>query len=135
MLNSFLKTEYGRFWIAGGINTVFGFSSFPLLYFFLESQISYFILLGISYSLNILFSFTMHRNVTFRSQGNIRHELSKYILLHLILFVFNFIILFLLSFKLENNPLVSQIVISVVFFFVSFFWHKLITFPKKWANK
>jgi putative flippase GtrA len=65
-LDYFLKEEFGRFLVAGGINTAFSFSLYFLFNLFVHYQLAYWL----AFVGGILFSFWLNSRWVFRAEMN-----------------------------------------------------------------
>ena len=77
---SLAARSFGRFLLVGGINTVVAFGGFPLLYLTIGSRVGYLSILVFCSAFNPLFSFLMHKFVTFDSCGPAGPEIGRYLL-------------------------------------------------------
>lgn len=103
-----------RFLIVGLINTMVGVLLFPLLYYFLNSLLSFNLLLAISYALCTASSFLLHKFVTFKSRGNTWREGIKFALLSSITYLLNLIALKFLLPLLPWHPVLVQTAIAIM---------------------
>jgi putative flippase GtrA len=104
-----------RFIIAGGINTAFGLSVYPLIYFFLEPfGIGYIKALFIASIISITFSFLTSKYYVFNFYG--------------FYFSINLICLPILVEVLKITPIISQTLFSIFIIVTSYYWHNFVTF-------
>ena len=120
-----------RFLLIGGINTAFGLTLYPLLYFILQPwDIDYLIILCISQFICISFSYFSNKYLVFQTRGNFHQEYLKFFLFHGIHFVLNLLCLPLLVEVAKLNPVIAQFLFSCAVIVSSYFWHHYITFKK-----
>ncbi len=118
-----------RFLLAGGVNTVQGLANYPILYLLLSPlHVHYLVILVISQSLSITFSFITNKFFVFRTTGKHLQECGKFISFHVIHLVTNLTVLPLLVELANMNPAWAQVCYSVVVIITSYFWHSRITF-------
>jgi putative flippase GtrA len=133
--------EYGskhqtkiRFLIVGGINTLFGWSAFPAIYFLtLAARWHYLIVLVITQVICITFSFLTAKFFVFRTRGNFVAEFAKFCTFHASYFALNIIILPILVEVVKINPVIGQFGFAVAVVLSSYFWHSKITFKQPGA--
>ena len=116
--------QIGRYLLAGGANTIIGFS---LILFFLEYvKLSAHYSNGLSYSITFITSYLLHRRFTFRSNGEKRDEIPRFILIYIGAYIANYVAL---SLSLEILSQISaQGVASGVFVLTSYIGQKLFVF-------
>lgn len=101
------------FLMVGVFNTLVGVLLFPLLYWMFSDQLSFDLLLAISYVLCTLSSFLLHKYVTFKSKGSAVTEGIKFAALSGFTYVLNVIILHLVVPLLPWNKVLIQTIIAV----------------------
>jgi len=121
-----------RFVIVGGINTLIGLSTFPLIFWFLAPlNLHYLIILLISQFLCINFSFFMNKWFVFRSHGDYLNEYLKFILFHISHIILNFVFLPILVELFAIQPIIAQFIFSILVIASSYVWYSKITFLRK----
>lgn len=105
--------SFGRFVIVGGVNTLVGIGSFPLLYWLFNGRIGINALLVAGWIFSTSFAFTLHRLVTFKSSGAYHHEGAKFLLLSLIILGINLTVMNLMLHFTGVHPVLIQFVTSV----------------------
>jgi putative flippase GtrA len=126
-----LHEEKFRFLVVGAINTLFGLSVFPILYFILgDFKEHYLILLSIAHFFALNFSFFTNKFYVFKTIGNYSHEYPRFLgyqILVLIAYMGPFTFLVEVG---HLHPVVTQIVLSVTVVIISYFYYSKITFLK-----
>lgn len=117
------------FLVVGGVNTVIGISIFPLLYYVSRPfAVHYMPLLVVSQILGITFSYLTNKLIVFRTEGWSVAEYLRFATYYGIYFVVNLILLPVCVEMLQQDPVISQLVISVGSVVATYFWHSRITF-------
>ena len=101
------------FAIVGGINTVIGFSMFPLLHWTIGGRVNDNVLLTVSYMVCGLFSFTSHKRITFASKGKAHSEGVRYVLVTLANWAVNLALFNLILHLAHLDPVVVQLSIAI----------------------
>lgn len=123
-----LKT---KFLVAGGINTLFGLGLFPLVYILFKSyNFHYLIILCISQSICIIFSYMTNKFFVFQTKGNYLNEFFKFSSFYVIYFLLNLFTLPIMVELLKMGPILSQALFSILIIVSSFFWHSKLSFSK-----
>lgn len=118
-----------RYLFVGGLNTVLGIVTFPLLYWlFSPLGFNYIFVLIVSYLINTLVAFSGQKYIVFRTKGNHIREFSKYGLFQLANLGINIVILPILISYTGWGAVWSQILISICLTVTGYFFHKFITF-------
>lgn len=118
-----------KFLVAGAINTLVGLTTYPLLYFFLSPlRFGYITILFVAQLFCISFSFVTNKYFVFKTKGNIKSEYSKFFTFHAIYFLINIIALPMMVEIFKLNPMVAQVIFSLLIIITSFYWHSYITF-------
>jgi putative flippase GtrA len=102
-----------RFAAVGAVNTLLGISLFPLLYLAVGDVLNVNIILTVSYILCTLSAFTLHKFITFGSEGKAHHEGIKFILVTGVLWAINVVLLNIILALIVINPIIPQTVIAV----------------------
>jgi len=122
------------FLIMGGLNTLLGFSLFPLVYWLLQNYRSHYVWMMVACHISTVgFAYFTNKIWVFRSQERSITEFMKFTSFHLLYFL---IMIFLVPFFVEHthcNPVIVQFSISVLVVISSFFWYDRIVFliPKR----
>ena len=121
-----------RFILAGIINTVFGLSAYPILYYSLAKfNLHYLVILFISQVICITFSYATNKIFVFKTRGNFVSEYVKFSSFYLSYFLVNLLALPFMVEVLKINPIFSQIIFTFFVVISSFFWHSKISFATK----
>lgn len=110
----FRPRSLGRFVVVGGLNTLIGMSSFPLLYWLFGNSLGVNFLLLVAWTLSTAFAFLSHKRVTFKSEGKMHHEGIKFLILSLATLGINLLVMNLALSLTHINPIIIQIFTSVV---------------------
>jgi putative flippase GtrA len=117
-----------RFLIAGGWNTVFGYTSFAVLYWLLSRRIHYLVILVGVAVINITMAFFTHKFFVFRTRGNYVREYLRYYVVYAVPVGIGFIAFpFCIEF-LHMNAYLTQLLITGITVVMSYFGHKHVTF-------
>lgn len=121
-----------RFILAGIINTVFGLSAYPILYYSLvKFNLHYLVILFISQVICITFSYVTNKVFVFKTTGNLWSEYIKFSSFYLSYFLVNLVALPFMVEILKMNPILAQILFTFVVVISSYFWHSKISFATK----
>lgn len=117
-----------RFLVCGMINTIFGLSTYPLFYYFFNTKLHYLLILFLVQTLNLFFSFITNKFYVFRTSGNYKQEISKFLMFHYSYILINLVALpFLVEF-FHIDPVVAQTSFAAVVIILSYFWQSKVTF-------
>ena len=120
-----------RFLIAGGVNTIVGLSTYPIVYILLNPfGIGYIKALFLASIISVNFSFFTSKYYVFKTKGNIKKEYTKYFLFYGFYLLLNLICLPFLVEIVKIPPVTAQTLFSVFIIITSYFWHKFITFKR-----
>jgi putative flippase GtrA len=118
-----------RFLVAGGLNTLFGLSIFPLLLWsFAYLREHYLIGLGIAQAVSLCFAFTTYKFGVFRTRGQYVREFMAFSSFYLINYAANWAALPALVEWARWDPIVAQLFFSLIIIIASYAWHSRITF-------
>ena len=121
-----------RFLIAGGINTVFGLSFYPLLLWSVpQLHRQYMLGLVIAQGVSLSFAFTVYKLTVFRTRGALLREFSRFLPFYLVNYAINWATLPLLVRGAGLDPIVAQFGFTVVLIVGSYLWHSRVTFRPK----
>lgn len=126
--NVYNESRIARFGFYGIFNTIIGFVSYPVLYYFFNTIFSYIEILYISFFISTHFAFLTTKYYVFRSPESIFKEYVKFMIFHLIILGVNLIFLPIFVEILLIHPSVSQVIFSIILMLLSYFWHLNITF-------
>ena len=142
-------SEKIRYLIAGGLNTVFGLSIYPILSWVItDNQLQrlvsflggtnfivilklvplYLIILTISYILSVTFAYITTKLIVFRTHGNYIKEFVKFSTFHLFVFGVNLFILPALVEWGNIRPIYAQPLFTIIIIIAGYIWHRRITF-------
>ena len=114
--------------IVGGWNTLFGYASFSILYFFLSQRLNPAFILTISYVLSITNAFIGYKAYVFRTRGNVLREYLRFYVVYAGAYVANLILLPVLMGALLLNVYIAQGLIVFITVITSYIIHKRFTF-------
>lgn len=110
---AFAVRSFGRFALVGGVNTMVGLGTFPLLYhLFPAAGVN--LLLVASYGICTVFAFTFHTLVTFEERKDLARKAIKYVGLCGMNYVVNAIALNGFLYLFPIYPVAPQLVIAVL---------------------
>lgn len=118
-----------RFILIGGLNTLLGLSTFPLIYVLTRSiDLSYLWVLVISQSVCVNFSFLTNKYYVFKSKGKKLAEYRRFVIFHMSTFLINLggLPIFVEFFHL--NPMVVQLIFTLMVVVGSYIWYSKFTF-------
>ena len=133
--NIYDKSRIARFGFYGIFNTIIGFISYPILYYFFNTKFSYIEILYISFFISTHFAFLTSKYYVFRSYESIFKEYTKFMIFHLIILGINLIFLPIFVEVLLIHPSASQVIFSIILMLLSYFWHLNITFKSSVNDK
>lgn len=114
------KVRFGRFFIIGIWNTVFGIFVFTSLFLTLAEQVAPWKILTISTFFSILQSYITQRKIVWKSTSPINKEIIRFFGLNLFLYLINLILLSFTVNLLHLNVLLSQVFLGLSLSLVSF---------------
>ena len=118
-----------RFLIVGGVNTLVGLATYPLLLvsFPLLHQHYLFALL-IAQIVNIAFAYVMYKRNVFKTKANFFREFSQFASFYVIVFALNWATLPALVELGGLSPIWAQLGFSLLTVAASYGWHSKLTF-------
>jgi putative flippase GtrA len=116
--------------ITGGWNTVFGYGSFALLYYFLSGHVNSLVILTISYVISITNSYIGYKLFVFRTKGGIIREYLRFYVVYGGSFIVNIVLLPVLVDRYKFNAYLSQAGIVMATILGSYLMHKKFTFKR-----
>jgi putative flippase GtrA len=121
-----------RFLIVGGINTIFGFSIYPLIYLLTRGfDIFYVWVLVPSQIIAVSFSFATYKYFVYKTSGNHIREYGKFSFFHVVMFTLNLLALPLLVEGFGINPMIAQTIFSFLVVSTSYIWYQKIAFKNR----
>jgi putative flippase GtrA len=120
-----------RYLIIGGWNTLFGYSVFAGLYFWLSGSVHYLLILFISYVLSITNAYIGYKIFVFRTKGNILKEYLRFYVVYGASFLFNLVTLPFFVEMLKFNMYAAQAVVTIITILGSYVLHKNFSFKGK----
>jgi putative flippase GtrA len=125
--------ERVRFLFVGGINTLFGYAVFVVLYLAAGHVIGYLGSLYLSYVIGVSLAFVLHRRVTFRAHetgGNAVLDFLRFASVYVVSLVINTIGLPLLVELGHLSALGAQAIMVIVTTVISYVGHKYFSFRR-----
>ena len=127
-----MSAEKIRFLVIGGLNTIVGLFTYPIVYLVADDfNFHYLQVLAISQFLCINFSFCMNKWFVFKTKNNYLKEYLKFCTFHSIHILINFGLLPILVEVFAIQPIIAQLSFSIIVIVSSYFWYSRITFFKK----
>lgn len=127
-----IRDKKFRFLLVGGINTIWGILSFPLIYVLLESmKFHYLVLLTLTYFVNTILSYSTQKKFVFQTHGNIAREFIKFSSLQVVFFFINLVILPIFVEIFFVDPRLAQTGFAVLLAAMSFLFHERVTFKSR----
>jgi putative flippase GtrA len=127
------EQERIRFLFVGGVNTVFGYAVFALLYVTAGHVIGYLGSLYLSYLAGVSLAFVLHRRVTFRAHatgGNPVLDFLRFASVYVVALAVNTVGLPLLVEFAHLPALLAQAIMVVVTTLISYVGHKHFSFRR-----
>lgn len=117
--------------IVGGINTGVDFAVFMLLYAF--TPLAAPIRQAIGYTVGILCSFILNRNVTFRDGIRLRlsHEVGRFVAVNLVSLATSMLVIYLLEDMLGVPATLAKAMVTVLTATINYFGYKVFVFRVK----
>lgn len=118
-----------RFLVAGGVNTLFGLSVYPiLLWSFASLHRHYMVGLVIAQALSLCFAFAVYKLTVFRTRQGTIGEIARFLPFYLVNYAMNWVALPLLVTGARIDPIVAQLAFTMLLIIGSYFWHSRVTF-------
>ena len=133
-ISQFLNIEEKklRFLIIGGVNTLFGISIFPILYYLLENfHIHYLIILFIGHLIAINFSYFSNKFLVFKTKGNFINEYPRFFFYQILVFLLNLGPFAALVEIAGIHPVIVQVILTCLMILISYIWYNRYTFIEK----
>lgn len=128
-LKKIFQRKESRFILAGGLNTFIGLAMYPILYYFLNTN--YIFTLLLSQLICITLAFLTNKYFVYKTKGGAVYEYFKFIWFHGIHLGLNLLILPLLVERAKFNPVIAQTGFAVAVIITSYYWHNHITFSNQ----
>lgn len=125
LLDIIFKKQISRFIAVGILNTIVGVGAYFIL---LDLNIYYMLSSLIAHIIGVTNSFIWNKKWTFKSRGNLRVEIPKFISVYGTTFVINLLLLIILVEKLMFGPKISGIIALGVVTIISYTGHKYWSF-------
>ena len=123
-----LGNEPVRYLLAGGVNTIFGYSSFALLYFLFSHFVHYLVILVACTVVAVTFSYLTYKFFVFRTRSNYLREYARFYVVYAVPIALGFVLFPICIELLHLNPYLTQACIMVVTVVISYFGHKHVSF-------
>ena len=131
-ISKFWSNQKLRFLVIGGVNTIWGIISFPVLYALIKPQADLYLwLLVFTYVLNTTLSFLTQKYIVFKSQGNHLRQYLKFCIFQGVVFTVNIILLPMVVELTGSGPVVPQIIFTIFIALGSYVFHRYVTFVNK----
>lgn len=118
-----------RYLVVGGLNTAFGLSVFPILFFALAAyKLHYVIIFILSQTASITFAYVTNKFAVFKTRGNYLGEYSRFVAFYLTYSIFNLLALSVLVETTGLSPVWVQSGCAVLVVLLSYIWHSRVTF-------
>jgi putative flippase GtrA len=125
-----IKDERVAFLLVGGFNTVIGTAWFALFYLLWGHAIPYPVVLVIAWAVQLPISFTLHRKLVFKVSGNLVPDLTRYTVVNLVPLFANMVLLPLVVETTPLEPIVAQILVTIVITVATYTGHKFFSFRR-----
>jgi len=120
----------------GGVNTIWGFISYPLFFSLLAPlNLHYLLVLIGNYVFNMTIAYWLQKRFVFKTKGNILREYTKFLTLQGFAFGVNVFVLPITVELLKLQPIIGQTIFAVSVALISFFWNDKITFASATRKK
>lgn len=129
-VRSFLGHERVRFLLVGGINTVFGYGLFALLYQVFGGAFSYLGVLVITYCIASLVNFYSYRRFVFSANGRPVRDYLAFVLVSLVSLAVNGGVLVGLVERFAVSVLIAQGISTFIAVIVTYLGHKYFSFNR-----
>lgn len=127
-----IKDKRVRYLIIGGINTVVGFSVYPILYIlFCPEYLDYFTTLLVSQLICISVAYVNTKKLVFMTKGGWGSEIIKFTGFHGIIIAANLLLLPIMVDEFKINPILAQTAYSFLIVVSSYGWHSKFTFAER----
>jgi len=124
----FKLPESIRYILVGGFNTVFAIFLFAFLYFILKDFINYLVVFYLSSIISISVSCINLKYFVFLKKGEFKKHFSKSFIVQVTSVLLNSFLLKIAVDGLHYHPVTSQIILSLLIAFATYFAHKFFSF-------
>jgi putative flippase GtrA len=118
----------------GGWNTLFGYLSFVVLYYFLNGVLPLTAILVLSYVISVANAYICYRYVVFRSRDSILRELPRFTSVYLVALAANLVVLPLALHYLPLSAYVVQALFTLAVVLLSYVGHRYFSFGGRQGN-
>jgi len=125
-----IKDERIAFLLVGGFNTVIGTAWFALFFLLWGHAIPYPVVLVIAWAVQLPISFTLHRKLVFKVSGNLVPDFTRYTVVNLVPLFANMVLLPLVVETTPLQPIVAQILVTIVITVATYTGHKFFSFRR-----
>ena len=119
-----------RFLLVGGVNFVFGYLVFAVLYWSFAGHWPDAVIVTVATVIGITESYLAHRFLTYRAKGTWWREYLRFYVVYGAQYAVNLLAIWIFVTRLSFNAYVVQFVISVLLTVVSYWAHKNYSFRK-----
>lgn len=112
----------------GGWNTLFGFITYSLFYYFLSDTVHYLILLIPVNIISITNAYICYKLWVFKTVGNYLREYLRFYFVYGIGFIINLLLMAVLVELIYLNPIAAQAITAIVTVIISYLGHKNYSF-------
>ena len=116
--------------MVGGWNTLFGYLAFVGLYYLLADKWNYIAILVLLNVITITVAYAGYKFFVFKTKGNYLREYLRFYVVYGTGFVVNVALFPVLTYWLEINAYISQMIITGLVIVMSFFAHNNFSFKK-----
>ena len=118
--------EFIKFIIIGLFNTLIGFISFSIIYYFIGNE---YISLSLAYIFGIVFNYQTYSKLVFYNSD--KQIFINFIYIYLFIYSLNSIILYVLSIQMEINIYISQLIAICIVTPILYILNKKFVFIKE----
>ena len=117
-----------KFIIIGGWNTLIGYSTFIVLYYFLHERLHYLIVLLFSYFISITNAYVCYKFFVFKTKGNYLKEYLRFYIVYGASFLVNIALMPILVEWIGLQPIAAQGIILFFTVIIGYLGHKHYSF-------
>jgi putative flippase GtrA len=117
-----------RYLIAGGWNTLFGYSTFAALYWLLSPRVHYAAIMIASTVVNVTMAYLSYKLFVFRTKGNWLREYARFYAVYAVPIGLGFVLLPFLIEVFRMNAYLAQALVVGITVVISYFGHKHVSF-------
>jgi len=119
-----------RYLVAGGWNTLFGYSSFALLYYLFAGRVHYAVIMVASTIINVTMAYVSYKVFVFRTPGNYLREYLRFYAVYAVPIGLGFVLLPLLVETTHLNMYLAQAIVTLITVVISYLGHKHVSFRR-----